>query len=71
MSLIIVSGVSRGLGLALVADLLAAGYEVAACSQTNSDAIGNLQAAHGDRFSWFKADIGNPDEIERFVTEIQ
>ena len=69
MSLVIVSGASRGLGLALVTDLLDQGYAVAACSQSDSDALLQLKATHGERFSWFKADVGEPDEIERFVAD--
>ena len=70
MSLIIVSGASRGLGLALVTDLLASGHAVAACSQSHSDELAALQAGEQrDRFAWFEADVGRSDDIERFVAE--
>ena len=67
MSLIIVSGASRGLGLALATDLLDQGYAVAACSQSESDELIQLKAAHGERFAWIKADVGQPDEIADVV----
>jgi len=68
MSLIIVSGASRGLGLALVTDLLAGGHHVAACSQSHSDELGALeQGEHGARLTWVPADVGQPDDVERFV----
>ena len=65
--LVIVSGASRGLGLALVTDLIAVGHAVAACSQGRSDEIGALEATHAERFAWFPVDIGQPDAIETFV----
>jgi 3-oxoacyl-[acyl-carrier protein] reductase len=70
MSLIIVSGASRGLGLALATDLLAAGHAVAACSQAPSEALDALAGGeHGARLAWIQADVGQPDAIEGFVAE--
>jgi 3-oxoacyl-[acyl-carrier protein] reductase len=68
MSLIIVSGASRGLGLALVTDLLAADHHVAACSQSHSEALAALESGeHGGRFAWVQADVGRPEDVDRFV----
>ncbi|MEI9903086.1 MAG: SDR family oxidoreductase [Asticcacaulis sp.] len=49
---VIISGVSRGLGLALARDLLAQGYGVAACSTTFNDDLAALQSVHGAKFFW-------------------
>ncbi|HTH98101.1 MAG TPA: SDR family oxidoreductase [Stellaceae bacterium] len=65
MSLIIVSGVSRGLGLALATDLLDTGYHVAGCSQTMSPELEVLRGKTG--FHWAETDIGDAGAIESFV----
>lgn len=65
---VMVSGVSRGLGLALVRDLLAQGYAVAGCSTTHNDDLAALTAVHDGRFFWQSVDMGDTAAIEAFVT---
>jgi len=66
--LAIVSGASRGLGLALIQDLLEAGYHVAACSKAGSAELTALSAgAFGARLHWQAVDIGDPAQIDGFV----
>lgn len=66
---LLVSGVSRGLGLALARDLLAQGYGVAGCSTTFSDDLQALKGVHGDRFFWQGVDMADTAAIESFVTD--
>ncbi|MDV6331666.1 SDR family NAD(P)-dependent oxidoreductase [Asticcacaulis sp. 201] len=65
---LIVSGVSRGLGLALARDLLAHGYGVAGCSTTFGDDLEALKAVHGDKFLWQAVDMADTQAIEGFVS---
>jgi 3-oxoacyl-[acyl-carrier protein] reductase len=57
---VLVTGGSRGLGLAIVRDLLDAGYSVAACSRRPSPAISDLERRISrERFLWLPCEIGN------------
>ena len=60
---VIVTGGSRGLGLALVGALLADGYRVSTCSRTSSDALERL--ACPDLF-WHPCRIGDGTEVRAF-----
>ena len=64
---VIVSGVSRGLGLAITRDLLAQGYGVAGCSTTSNDDLVALKAVHEGKFVWSAVDMADPRAIESFV----
>lgn len=64
---VIISGVSRGLGLAIAHDLLNAGYDVAGCSTTLSPELEAVMASHGGRFFHLPTDMGDPEAIEAFV----
>ena len=66
---VLLSGVSRGLGLALARDLLARGYGVAACSTTFNDDLKDLVDNHPGVFWWRAVDMGDTDAIEAFVSE--
>lgn len=58
----IVSGGSKGLGLAIVNDLLAQGYRVATCSRKRSEHIENLEASTAilrGRFLWQQCEMGD------------
>ncbi len=58
---VFVTGGSRGLGLAIVRDLLGAGYKVGTCSRTASVEISALKEEFsGDRFLWTECQIGDP-----------
>jgi 3-oxoacyl-[acyl-carrier protein] reductase len=65
---IIVTGGSRGLGLALVRDLLAHGYRVAACGRTMSSEIAALRAdpERGKDLYWLECNVGREQEESAF-----
>ena len=66
---LLISGVSRGLGLALARDLLARGYGVAGCSTTFNDDLQALKDVHGDKFARFIVDMGDTAAIESYVRD--
>ncbi|QYK14179.1 SDR family oxidoreductase [Shewanella rhizosphaerae] len=68
MKHIIVTGGSRGLGLAIVTHLLAQGYKVSTCSRTPTSAIEALEQ-NNPNFKWFPCEIGNAEQTSRFVKE--
>ena len=63
----IVSGGSRGLGLALVERLLARGDNVATFSRSGSARLEQLEADHPTRLHAELADAANSTELQRFV----
>ncbi len=65
---VIISGVSRGLGLALARDCLAQGFAVAGCSTSFGDDLAVLKDTHGDHFHWQQVDMADSEAIEAFVT---
>jgi len=60
---VIVTGGSRGLGLALVEALLADGYRVSTCSRTPSEALDRLA---GPDLFWHSCRIGDGAEVRAF-----
>jgi 3-oxoacyl-[acyl-carrier protein] reductase len=66
-NLIVLSGGSRGLGLAIVRDLLEAGYSVATFSRSRTDEVDEL-AAHGN-FLFGVVDVGQGEQLRRFLAE--
>jgi 3-oxoacyl-[acyl-carrier protein] reductase len=68
---VVVTGGSRGLGLALVLDLLERGYSVATCSRTASEPLMALIARYGEeRLMWQPCDVGNGTDEERYFSEV-
>jgi 3-oxoacyl-[acyl-carrier protein] reductase len=64
----IISGGSRGLGLALVADFLERGYRVETFSRSESAELAALRASHDpDALAWSAVDGTDADEVEGFV----
>ncbi|MGQ9370217.1 SDR family NAD(P)-dependent oxidoreductase [Azospirillum sp. ST 5-10] len=62
---VLVTGGSRGIGLAIVERLLAEGYRVATCSRSRSPALDRLEAAHGAaRLHRIACAIGDPAQEE-------
>lgn len=61
---VIVTGASRGLGLAIVRDLATHGYRIAGCSRGMTPELEKLVAA-GDVF-WHGCDIGHADQADAF-----
>jgi 3-oxoacyl-[acyl-carrier protein] reductase len=58
---IIVTGASRGIGLAITTDLLAAGYAVTAAARTPGAALEQLTAQHPGRLAAVAADVADPE----------
>jgi 3-oxoacyl-[acyl-carrier protein] reductase len=65
----VVSGGSRGLGLALVRDLVAQGYGVSTFSRTGSPELDALAREHPDRVVVQAVDIADRERLARFVKE--
>jgi len=68
--MVIVTGGSRGLGLAVVGDLLAQGYRVATCSRNHSEGLERLTAggAGPDALFWHPCTIGDEASEHAFFT---
>jgi 3-oxoacyl-[acyl-carrier protein] reductase len=67
----IVSGGSRGLGAAIVADLLAAGFSVATFSRSRTKFIEETERAHPGRFYWEKCDASDQKTVTAFVLAVK
>ncbi len=70
---VIVSGGSRGLGLAIVRDLLAQNYRVATCSRNRTKDAENLEAdyaKHPGRFLWRQCEMGDEKAEALFFEQI-
>jgi 3-oxoacyl-[acyl-carrier protein] reductase len=65
---ILVTGASRGLGLALACDLLAEGYRVGTCSRTLTEPLRELIEEHraDERLFWEECTLGDSASEERF-----
>jgi 3-oxoacyl-[acyl-carrier protein] reductase len=66
----LISGGSRGLGLAIVERLLERGDEVATFSRSGSPALAALAAAHGSRLHAEQLDAADPEAICGFVERV-
>lgn len=68
---ILLTGGSRGIGAALVRDLLAEGYRVSTCSRNRTDLVEQLESdpQFRDRFFWGQCEIGEAAQIGAFVEE--
>jgi len=66
----VVSGGSRGLGLAIVEALLARGDRVATFSRSGSAALDALAAAHSDRLHAVRLDAADLEAIRMFVADV-
>ena len=67
MKHVIVTGGSRGIGLAIVSTLVGAGYRVTTCSRGDSNELAELRRTHGDRLHWLPFRLGedDPDRLVR------
>lgn len=63
MQRILVTGCSRGLGLAIAADFLAAGHRVYGCARHHSDGVNHLEMLGGERFQFSRCDFGDADAM--------
>ena len=67
----LVSGGSKGLGLAIVRSLLARGDSVATFARKSSPQMEELQAAHPSRFSFVEADITETQRFRNLVSSFE
>ncbi|HEX7745997.1 MAG TPA: SDR family NAD(P)-dependent oxidoreductase [Micromonosporaceae bacterium] len=70
-TVVLVSGGSRGLGLAIVADLLAQGLKVAAFARTVTPELQDLAAKYEGRSHVGSVDITDVSACQRFVKETE
>jgi 3-oxoacyl-[acyl-carrier protein] reductase len=70
-SVVLVSGGSRGLGLAIVADLLDQGLKVAAFARTVTPELTKLVSAHPDRAYAGPVDVTDAKAGQDFVKEVE
>jgi 3-oxoacyl-[acyl-carrier protein] reductase len=69
---VLVTGGSRGLGLAIINDLLRAGYAAATCSRKSSPALEALRAEHAaDLLYWDECTVGQPKDEETFFAGVE
>ena len=66
----LISGGSRGLGLAIVESLLARGDRVATFSRSGSPALSALAAAHPDQLHIDQLDAADSPAIQAFVSRV-
>jgi 3-oxoacyl-[acyl-carrier protein] reductase len=70
-TVVLVSGGSRGLGLAIVTDLLDAGVRVAAFARTVTPELEKLAAEQPDRVHVGAVDVTDPAATQAFVREVE
>ena len=70
-SVVLVSGGSRGLGLAIVTDLLAQGLKVAAFARSLTPELQKLVAEHPDRAYAGSVDVTDAKASQDFVKEVE
>ncbi|MCG5467251.1 SDR family NAD(P)-dependent oxidoreductase [Micromonospora sp. LAH09] len=70
-SVVLVSGGSRGLGLAIVTDLLDAGVRVAAFARTVTPELEKLTAEHPDQVCVGSVDVTDLRAAQSFVREVE
>ncbi len=68
---VIVTGGSRGLGLAIGRRLIEDGFHVVAVARRESDELRALMAESGERLSFAPLDLSHPDAIPDFVLSLK
>jgi 3-oxoacyl-[acyl-carrier protein] reductase len=69
--LVLVSGGSRGLGLAIVGSLLDRGHRVATFSRRPGEALERLKEKHGERLAVLEGDMSDSGSLGRVVTGVE
>jgi len=68
---VLISGGSRGLGLALAQALLETGHKVSTFSRSETEGTRSLASSYPDRFSFLAGDMANPDGFAAIVRAAQ
>lgn len=63
MKRVLVTGGSRGIGLAICRRLLAEGWQVTTCARRRTNEVVELETAHGERFVFVEADLSEASAI--------
>lgn len=64
---ILVSGVSRGVGIAICKKILAEGHSVYGISRTHSDEVKELQTQFPNQFFFFSFDLSDTDNVRKEI----
>ena len=64
--IVLITGASRGLGAALVDELVAAGHRVAACAR-DADAMASLAARHGEAHAFHACDVADEESVAEWA----
>jgi NAD(P)-dependent dehydrogenase (short-subunit alcohol dehydrogenase family) len=67
---ILLTGASRGLGLAMTENLLSRGHRLVVIARHNNDALQNLQKKYVHQLSVFRADVSDEAVIKNTLAEI-
>ena len=70
MKLVVVTGASKGLGLAICERLLKEGYKVVAINRSETNEFSTLQSNHTDRLFYESYDFNDTDNIQALVRRI-
>jgi 3-oxoacyl-[acyl-carrier protein] reductase len=68
---VLITGGSRGLGLAFCRALLDGGSAVRTIARSRTDAVDELERSAGDRFEFVTGDVTSDDDITRFLDGAQ
>lgn len=66
---VVISGGSRGLGLALTRGLLADGYVISTGSRTRTPEVDQLLEQYADRFSWHSCSVEDAGQAQQLLDE--
>lgn len=69
--IVIITGVSKGLGLGIANQLLSAGYKVAGFSRKKTSQIEKIEKKFKNKFFFFKLDIKNYEDFDKFLIKIK
>lgn len=67
---VLITGVSKGLGIELCTKFLDNNWKVFGISRTKTEEIIRLQKSYEDRFSWKSYDLADTDNLKQFFNEL-
>lgn len=69
--IVIITGVSKGLGLGVANQLLSKGYKVAGFSRKKTSQIKKIEKKFKNKFFFFELDIKNHEDFDKFLIKIK